>query len=221
MKAVLLSVPTLTGRLSLGDVVRHTTLPEVQGIITELNATGRAVRAQVAAVRSFQVDDLEVVTPCPPEVQAILSQSLRGVHNGVLEVVIPHHGNRIYLVDTPEQVIQLLAYTIALGHPAEALTDLEQAITRGLGRSLRFRGAFGIAGPLAYVDTVNPRPAPRFAIGQAVHLFNNQAPATVTGITLVANPAGNPFSTSWYYHYDDSGYCIPEREVHAIPTPLH
>jgi hypothetical protein len=218
---------TPSGRLTIGATARSSQ-SDAQGIVTGIQET----HYDALSSHSVQIDGRQwepaaqvvLVAPVPADVQLLLDQAQHGVTSGAFEVQVCQEGNRVYFADTAEQVMQLLGIKIGI-HPDFAVEETERlkaAAAAGLRRELRFRGCFGISGPLAYVSSYQQRAAPLFAIGQTIYLYDGYTPYTVSERLLVKGDHAHQLPTGkWHYReasdYNGIQHRYPEHVVMAEP----
>lgn len=227
-------IETTAGRIALGATVRSTRYPDVQGAVTAIRWTGYYYSIEVDGRHSDNAANYELLSPKTFPGFNYVNPNAQQALSGNFEVELPGEGERIYFADTAEQAIALVAATIGLRDQDEEVAYLKRRAEAGPVKELRWRGcAASCVGQLAYISTRQERPAPRFAVGEAVcfwsgHATNHDAvcfhaghpPKTVRGVALYKDRRNNG-QAQWHYFYAEARgdyYPMSESETRSA-TP--
>lgn len=220
------AIETAAGRIVLGATVRSTRYRDVRGLVTAILWTGFYYSVQVDGRHSDRADAYELLESPQRTAADVYSQNLNPHYqeatSGALEVLLPGEGDRIYFAENARQAIALVAAAIGVQDPAAEVAYLTRALERGPVSELRWRGYTvpGSIGQLAYISTAQERPAPRFAVGDAVRFHNGTKPNTVSGVALYKDRL-NYGRTQWHYAHEGAGrYAQPYAEAHTAPEPV-
>ena len=216
----LAAIETRAGRIAIGAEVKSTRYP-VQGLVTAIVWAGYFYAIQVGSRHSDDAAHYELVSPPTYQGFNFVNPFSQEATSGNFEVLLPGEGDRIYFADDAHQAVALLAATIGLKNPQDEVVYLTQRAEAGPVDELRWRGQAlnAITGQLAYVSTRQERPAPRFAIGQPVSFYNDQALTPVSGIALYKD-RHNYGKARWHYFYAEGhAQHPPLSESHTTATP--
>ena len=219
------SIETLAGLFMLGSIVRSARLANVQGTVTAIAWAGDGYTLQVGTHFTDPATAFELISTPARTAADVFSQNLNPHYqtatSGVLEVLLPGEGERIYFAQTPEQAIALVAAAIGVKDQAEEVAYLKRALERGRVDELRWRGYTvpSAIGQLAYVSTAQERPAPLFAIGTPVRFYNGSTDKIISGVALYKDRL-NYGKTEWRYTYEGAGrYDQPYAESFTEAAP--
>lgn len=216
MSHPLTTVTTDAGTFTLGSFASTFRLEPLSGQVTSIWQTGLGTTIEINGRRSAPADCFNLDAGPDPVAHALLNQHRQGVAAGAFEVRLPAEDDRIFFCSSAEEVIALLARTIGLNDQDRELAYLNQAVALGPLKELRWRGAFGTVGQLAYVSTAQDRPAPQFAIGAQVTSLDMDGTHAVEGIKLLYNHRTTGSQGHWYYLLKNGTICAWEARLRAV-----
>jgi hypothetical protein len=211
-------IETSAGRISLGSTVRSTRYQDVQGIVTRIYWAGFYFSIQVDGRHSDNAANYELLSPATVPGFNYVNPNAQQALSGKFEIELPGEGERIYFADTAEQAIALLAATIGLHDQEQEVAYLKRRAEAGPVKDMRWRGcATSCFDQLAYINSGQQRPEPRYQVGEAVSFFS-QIANTVSGIALYKDRR-NYGRTQWHYFYQEArGNYYPMSEADTQPV---